>query len=333
MLDLSTEYLGLRLRSPLVVSSNPLCNDVKNLRRMEDAGAGAVVLPSLFEEQVLREESALRACGGASRPNLPPALRKLPQLDDYNHGAAGYLVLLERAKAALDCPVIASLNGTSTGGWTRYARLLEAAGADALELNLYYLPTDITTTGADLEQRFLALVAAVRDEVKIPIAVKLSPFFSSLPNMAQRLAQAGANGLVLFNRFYQPDFDPDARSVTPSLELSTPSELRLRLRWTAILYGHVSCNLAVTGGVHTGRDALKAILAGAQVAMMASVLLKQGIGRLAEIREDLQQWLEAHLFDAVDDARGHMSHMNVSAPAALERANYVNELQSYWPVG
>jgi dihydroorotate dehydrogenase (fumarate) len=332
MLDLSTEYLGLRLRSPLVVSSNPLNGDLDKLRRMEDAGAGAVVLPSLFEEQVLRENSALGDSGETDLARLPPALRRLPQLDDYNHGAAGYLGLLDRAKAALGCPVIASLNGTSTGGWTRYARLLELAGADALELNLYYLPTDLDTTGAELEQRFLTLLEAIRRHVRIPIAVKLSPFFSSLPNMALRFAQAGANGLVLFNRFYQPDFDPDARSVTPTIELSTSSELRLRLRWAAILYGRVSCDLAITGGVHTGRDAVKAILAGAKVAMTASALLANGIDRLAEIRKEMEQWLDAHLFDAVDDARGHMSHMKGVSLAALERANYVTELQSFRPL-
>ncbi len=328
MPDMSTRYLGMTLRSPLVVSSNPLCADIDKLSAMQDAGAGAVILPSLFEEQVTQLGIDSDPASVAKVP-IPPALRHLPELDDYNHGAAGYLMLLNEAQESLEIPVIASLNGTSAGGWTRYARLLQSAGAAALELNLYYLPTDPRTSGMELERRFLTLVEAVRREVHIPIAVKLSPYFSSLPNMARRLREAGADALVLFNRFYQPDFDPDTKTVTPSLELSTHAELRLRLRWTAILHPTLDCDLAITGGVHSGLDALKAILAGAQVAMTASAVLTNGVEYLVQMRSELEAWLNEHRFDAVDDARGHMSHANLQAPAALERANYITELRSY----
>ncbi len=326
MVDLSSEYLGLALRAPLIVSSNPLCGELDSLKRMRDAGAGAVVLQSLFEEQI-----TLDANRGGGGDKLPPALRHLPDLDEYNRGAAGYLSHLHAAKAALDIPVIASLNGSSRGGWVRYARLLEQAGADAVELNVYYLATDVDTAGSAIEDRFIGLLEDVKENLSIPVAVKLSPYFSSIPHMAARLAGAGADGLVLFNRFYQPDFDLETGTVKSTLVLSDPSELRLRLRWTAILHGRVKADLAITGGVHSGWDVVKAMLAGAQVAMTASAILQRGIGHLSLMLAETTQWLEQHRFDHVADLRGHLSHRNSAATAALERANYMGELGRYSP--
>ncbi len=328
MIDLSTSYLGLELDSPLVISSNPLCGNVDNIKRMEDAGAGAVVLPSLFEEQITLQDnpSAAQATG---KITLPPALRHLPSLKEYNSGADGYLMLIYEAKKAVGIPIIASLNGTSTGGWVKYARLLASAGADAMELNIYYLPTSVDSPGADIEQRFVHLIREIKASVPIPVAVKLNPYFSSIPNIAAQLAHAGADGLVLFNRFYQPDFDLDTETVVPSLNLSESAELRLRLRWVAILYGRIQADMAITGGVHTGADAVKALLAGASVVMMASALLKNGIACIEQVTAEMTQWLDAHSYADVDEVRGRMSQQNVAAPAAFERANYIEELQSY----
>lgn len=328
MTDISTKYMGLELRSPLVVSSNPLCRKVENIKQMEDAGAGAVVLPSLFEEQIILQQHE-RAVGFTEDSALPPALQHLPNLQEYNRGADDYLVSIYEAKNAVDMPVIASLNGTSAGGWVDYARLLSSAGADAIELNIYYLPTSIDTSGYEIEERFVRLVGDIKTHVPIPLAVKLNPYFSSIPNIAAQLAHSKADGLVLFNRFYQPDFDLENETVVPSLDLSDSAELRLRLRWIAILYGHVDIDLAVTGGVHTSSDAIKAIFAGASVVMMASALLERGIDHLGSVHLDLHSWMNTHQYTTLDEMRGRMSYRNVSAPAAIERANYIDELQSY----
>jgi dihydroorotate dehydrogenase (fumarate) len=328
MIDTSIEYLGLELKTPLVVSSNPLCRDVENIKQMQEMGAGAVVLPSLFEEQiVLQEHKSVSVDEEATV--LPPALNHLPAMKEYNKGVDGYLMHIYEAKQAVDMPVIASLNGTSTGGWVRYARLLESAGADAMELNIYYMPTSIETTASEIEERFVSLVREIKANVPIPVAVKLSPYFSSIPNMAARLTEAGADSLVLFNRFYQPDFDLDNETIVPSLQLSESSELRLRLRWVSILHGHINTDLAITGGVHTGTDAIKAMMAGASAVMLASALLQNGITHLGKIRSDMEAWMKEHGYSTVSSLTGRMSGMNNAASAALERTNYIEELSSY----
>jgi dihydroorotate dehydrogenase (fumarate) len=328
MAILSTEYLGLVLDSPLVVSSNPLCMGVDNIKRIEDAGAGAVVLPSLFEEQI-----SLQSIEGkhpdANEVVLPPALQHLPSMKEYNSGVDGYLMQIYEAKQAVDIPVIASLNGTSTGSWVSYARLLASAGADAMELNIYYIPTSVDNTSVEIEERFIHLVREIKASVHIPVAVKLGPQFSSVPNIAARLDKVGADGLVLFNRFYQPDFDIETETVMPSLNLSNSSELRLRLRWVAILYSKIKADLAITGGVHSAEDVIKAIMAGASAVMMASALLENGIGYLKVVSDDVTAWLQGHGYSTVNDLKGRMSQKNVAAPAALERANYIEELSSY----
>lgn len=328
MIDLSTEYLGLELKSPLIVSSSPLSRDIDNIKQMQDLGAGAVVLPSLFEEQIVLQEHRISP-EKEEETVLPPALKHLPAMKEYNKGVDGYLMHIYEAKQAVDMPVIASLNGTSTGGWVRYARLLESAGADAMELNIYYMPTSIDESGKEVEERFVHLVREVKASIPIPVAVKLSPYFSSIPNMAARLVETGADGLVLFNRFYQPDFDLENEAIVPSLQLSHSSELRLRLRWVSILHGHINTDMAITGGVHTGIDAVKAMMAGASAVMLTSALLKNGVGHLGQVRSDIISWMETHGYSTVSSLTGRMSGMNNSAPAALERTNYIEELHSY----
>jgi dihydroorotate dehydrogenase (fumarate) len=327
MTNIATEYLGLELKTPLVVSSNPLCQDIDNLKCMEELGAGAVVLPSLFEEQITLQSHQMSPDDTA--PTLPPALSHLPSMKEYNKGTDGYLMQIYEAKKAVDMPIIASLNGTSAGGWVRYARLLASAGADAMELNIYYMPTSIESPGTEIENRFVHLVKEVKASVPIPVSVKLNPYFSSLPNMAAQLATAGADGLVLFNRFYQPDFDIENKTVIPSLFLSDSSELCMRLRWVSILYGRVKTDLAITGGIHSGSDVVKSMMAGASVAMLASSLLKNGVNYIANIKTGLVEWLEGHGHETVSEIRGLMSRQNVEAPAALERANYIEELSAY----
>jgi dihydroorotate dehydrogenase (fumarate) len=329
MIDLTTTYLGKLLGSPLVCSSSPLCEDVGQLRRMEDAGAGAVVLHSLFEEQIRREGLDLDQFLEQSTDSYAESVSYFPEMNSYNLGPDGYLEHLRRAKAALGIPVIASLNGSTPGGWTDYARLMEQAGADALELNVYYLPTDPTRSGGDIERQYVDLVRAVKSCVSIPLAVKLSPFFTAPVDVARQLAAAGADALVLFNRFYQPDFDLEALEVVPSLRLSDPSELLLRLHWTAILYGGVSADLAVTGGVHSGADALKAMMAGARVAMLTSALLRHGVDHLKRVRAEMVQWMEEHGYAAVRLMQGSMSLRSVADPGAYQRANYMRVLRSY----
>jgi dihydroorotate dehydrogenase (fumarate) len=332
MIDLRTTYLGLELQNPLVVSASPLTEDIDNIRRMEEAGAAAVVMHSLFEEQITAESHQLDCHLWQGAESFPEALSYFPEMTTYNLGPQGYSQHLSRAKAAVRIPIIGSLNGVSTGTWTNwvdYAQKIQDAGADALELNIYFIPTDPRRTGEQVEQMYLKLVAAVRQRVRIPLAVKIGHCFSSLIHMARRFEQAGANGLVLFNRFYQPDFDLEKLSIVPHLTLSNPYEVLLRLHWVAILFPHLNADLAVTGGVHSATDVLKSMMAGARVAMMTSALLKDGIGHLSVVRKDLEAWMADHEYQSIRQMQGSMSHRAVAEPAAFERANYMRVLSSY----
>ncbi|HHH40995.1 MAG TPA: dihydroorotate dehydrogenase-like protein [Chloroflexi bacterium] len=331
MTDLTTTYLGLTLKNPLVAAASPLSEKVETVQRLEEAGIAAVVLYSLFEEQIIRETLELDHYLAQGTETFAEALTYLPEMGRYTMGPEAYVAHLRRLKEAVSIPIIGSLNGVSTGGWIEYARRIEDAGADALELNLYYLPTDPNLTSAELEEVYVTLVRDVRARVRIPLAVKLSPFFTALPNVARRLVEAGADGLVLFNRFYQPDFDLEALEVVPHLSFSTSQELRLPLRWIAILYGHVQADLALSTGVHTAEDVLKAMMAGAKVAMMASELLQKGIGRVGEILEDLVAWMEEHEYESIRQMQGSMSQPAVAEPAAFERAHYMRVLNSFVP--
>ncbi len=329
MSDLSTTYLGLALKNPLVPSASPLMQHLDNLKRMEDAGAAAVVLHSLFEEQIARESHALDHYLNYGSESFAEALTYFPEMLGYNRGAAGYLEHVRRAKESVTIPVIASLNGFSTGGWIQYAREIEEAGADALELNMYYIAADPAQTSQDIEQMYLDLVREVVKSIRIPVAVKLSHFFTAFANMAQRIAWAGADGLVLFNRFYQPDIDLETLDVVSSLNLSHSNELRLRLQWVAMVYGRVEADIAVTGGVHSAEDVLKCMMAGANIAMMTSVLLERGIEYLVPLRQAVEAWMEEHEYESIQQMRGSMSYKNVAQPAAFERANYMRVLQTY----
>src|SRR5215212_3977989 len=291
-MDLSTNYLGLKLRTPLVVSASPLSEEIDNLKRMEDSGAAAVVLYSLFEEQLRRDRFELLQHLENGTFSSPEALTYFPEPAHYSLGPEEYLQHVARAKAAVDIPVIASLNGSSAGGWTEYAKLIQRAGADALELNIYHIPTDLDMTGAEVERTYLDIFKAVRAEVSIPVAVKLSPFFSNFANMAKQLDDAGAKGLVLFNRFYQPDIDLATLEVKPNILLSTPMAMRVPLRWIAILYKRIRASLAATSGVHRASDALKMLMAGADVTMLCSVLIRNGLKQIPIIERDLIQWME-----------------------------------------
>jgi dihydroorotate dehydrogenase (fumarate) len=298
------------------------------LRRLEEAGAAAVVLYSLFEEQIELAEMGFAGYYQQHLEELPEPLRHVADMKEYNQGAGNYLAHIYRAKRALSIPVIASLNGYYSSGWTRYARLIEAAGANAIELNIYYLATKPQTTGVEVEQMYVDLVRDVAQSVRIPVAVKLSPYFSAMANISRRLVDAGARSLVLFNRFYQPDFDIVNRAIVPSLDLSVSSELRLRLRWVALLAGRIDADLAITGGVHTAEDAVKSLMAGANVAMMASALIKNGIGHLTTVGRELNQWLDDNAYASVKEVRGLLSHAQTGDSAALERANYLNVLRT-----
>jgi dihydroorotate dehydrogenase (fumarate) len=328
-IDLSTNYLGLKLRNPLVASSSPLCEDLDAVRRMEDAGAGAVVLHSLFEEQIEYECGELDRFLGDASERGPEAFTQFPELTCGVTGPEEYLEHIRKCKRAVRMPVIASLNGSTLGGWLRYARQMEQAGADALELNIYYLPVDPELTGEQIERHYVDLVKSIKDEVRIPVAVKLGPYFSSMANMARKLDAAGVGALVLFNRFYQPDYDLEALEVVPNLILSTSHELLLRLHWIAILYGAVRCDLALTGGVHNAGDVVKAMMAGAKVAMMTSALLKRGVGYLDTLTTELLLWMADHEYDSIKQMQGSMSRNAVPQPAAFERTNYMKVLSSY----
>ena len=329
MADLSTTYLGLALKNPIVASASPLSKKLSNAQKLEEAGAAAVVMYSLFEEQIIQESLELDHFLTRTSDKFAEAMSYLPESGTYSLEPDKYLAHVTALKKALKIPVIGSLDGVSRGGWTRYARLIQEAGADALELNLYYLATDPDLTSSDLENAQADLVAQVRASISIPLAVKLSPFVTSLPNFARRLMGAGADGLVLFNRFYQPDFDLDELEIVHTLELSTPSELRLPLRWISILYGSLHADLALTTGVHGATEVLKAMMAGAKVAMMASSLLHNGPGRITAILEDLQIWMHEHEYDSIQQMQGSMSRGAVAEPAAFERANYMKVLNSF----
>jgi len=329
MPDLSTTYLGLSLGSPLVVSAGPLSESIDNIRQMEDEGAAAVVLYSLFEEQITLDSHDLDRSLSHGTESVAESLTYFPDMESHALGPDGYLEHVRRAKAAVDIPVIGSLNGVSTGGWIGYAKKIEEAGADALELNVYYIPTDPDMTGAEVQQMCADLVRDVKASVRIPVAVKLGHFWSAMANVAARLDGAGADALVLFNRFYLPDFDLENLEVVPHLTLSSSYELLLRLHWVAILHGHVRADLAVTGGVHTVEDVLKAMMAGARVAMMTSALLRDGIEHLAAVRAGLLAWMDAHEYESIRQMQGSMSYRSVREPAAFERANYMKVLSSY----
>ena len=329
MIDVSTTYLGLNLKNPLVASASPLSEEISNLRKMEDAGAAAVVFHSLFEEQIDLESHELDRFLGAGTESFPESLTYLPELNWYNRGPDGYLEHLYLAKRAIQIPIIASLNGSSVGGWTRYARKMEQAGADALELNIYYLPTRTDVTSGEVERNYCELVREVKSSVRIPVAVKLGPHFSALANVAGQLDEAGASAIVLFNRFYLPDFNLENLEVTPTLSLSNSYELLLRLHWVAILYGSVRADLAITGGVHTATDVLKAMMAGAKVAMMTSAILRHGIDHFETVLADLEHWMEDHEYESIRQMRGSMAMRSVGNPSAFERANYMRVLSSY----
>jgi dihydroorotate dehydrogenase (fumarate) len=326
---LTTTYLGLELATPVVPSASPLGRDLRTLRALQDAGAGAVVLPSLFAEQVEQEARDVLATLRAGAESNPEALSYFPAVQRYNAGPEPYLDHVRAVKAALSIPVVASLNGASAGTWTRYARLLEAAGADAIELNVYLVAADPADDAASVEGRILALVRELRALVSVPLAVKIGPFHTALAGFATRLVDAGADGIVLFNRFVQPDVDLDTLGVEPRVHLSSPDELLLPLRWTALLRRHVAGSLALTTGVHTATDALKAILVGADVVMCASALLRHGPGRVADIVRGVQEWLDTHGYESVAQARGSLSAANVADPGAYERAQYVQALAGY----
>lgn len=330
MTDLSTTYLGLHLKNPIVASSSPLTGSIEDLKKLEEAGAAAVILPSLFEEQVRISEIVPSHYLPDFRQHLPEELRHIPEMEGYNQGVSGYLVRLYEAKKALNIPVIASLNAYRKGGWSRYARILESSGADALELNVYYLATRPQIKAAEVEEMYLNMVREVKSAVlHIPVAVKLNPFLSAPANMARRLVEAGASGLVLFNRFYQPDFDIESRTIEPSLNLSTSAEIQLRLRWVALLSNQIETDFAVTGGVHTAHDIIKSLMAGAKVAMTTSALLRNGIPYLSRLLADLEQWLDYHKIASLDEIQGCMSQGIMADSAALERANYMSVLSSF----
>jgi dihydroorotate dehydrogenase (fumarate) len=329
MTDLTTQYLGLTLKNPLVASASPLTKKLTGAQKLAEAGVGAIVMYSLFEEQIIHESLELDHYLTRSSDTSAEALSYLPQSGSYAMGPGKYLDQLSAVKKAVNIPVIGSLNGVSTGGWTRYARYMQDAGADALELNLYYLPADPELTSVELENTYLELISDVRSAISIPLSVKLNPFITALPNFAKRAAEAGANGLVLFNRFYQPDFDLDNLEVVHGLNLSSSAELNLPLRWISILYGKVPADLALTTGVHTATDVVKSMMAGAKVAMLASELLQNGYGRIPDILATLEAWMQEHEYQSIQQMQGSMSQQAVKEPAAFERANYIKVLDAY----
>ncbi|MCU0229441.1 MAG: dihydroorotate dehydrogenase-like protein [Bryobacterales bacterium] len=324
-----TSYMGLTLKNPVVASASPLSRELDHIRHMEDEGAAAVVLYSLFEEQINAESQSFDYFLSATEDFHAEAGSYFPEMIGYNRGPEGYLEHIAAAKAAVSIPVIASLNGVSTGGWVRYARLMEEAGADALELNIFLIPTDLNQSSQDVENTYVEIVREVKSNLRIPLAVKLGPYFSAMGHMARRLDEAGADALVLFNRFYQPDFDLEALEVVPSLNLSNPEELRLRLHWAAILYGRIRADLAITGGVHSGYDVLKSMMAGASVACVTSALLWRGINHIQQILKEMQDWMVEREYASVSEMRGSMSQRAVPDPGAFVRANYMKVLQSY----
>ncbi len=328
-MDLSTRYLGFTLPHPIVPGASPLADDLDVVRRLEDAGAPAIVLRSLFEEQITREQLIETAELEGPSESFAEATSYFPSADLFALGTDEYLEHLRRVKETVGLPVFASLNGSTAGGWIDYARMMQEAGADALELNMYRIATNPEVSGADIERQLLETVRTVKRAVTIPVAVKLSPFFASLAHFARELERAGADGLILFNRFYQPDIDVEELAVSRRLQLSDSSELLLRLHWTAILSGHVEASLGVTGGVHTAVDVLKATMAGAHATQMVSALLRHGVEHLSRVRRDLVEWLEKHEWHSLAEMRGNMSFFKVPDPEAYERGNYMLMLQSW----
>lgn len=330
-MNITTNYLGMTLRSPLIASASPLSESLDNLKRIEDAGAGAVVLFSLFEEQIRHEREMMNHFMTLGTESHAEALSYFPEPDEYHTGPQQYLQLIRRAKEVVDIPVIASLNGVSIGGWTSFAKRMEEAGADALELNVYYIPTNMDLSGQQVEQTYIDILKAVKAAVKIPVAIKLSPFFSNFAHMARDLDAAGADALVMFNRFYQPDIDIETLEVKPHVLLSTAQDLRLPLTWIGILFGKVKASLAATSGVHSSDDVVKLILAGANVTMMTSALLKNGIDHIRTVEAGLKQWMADHDYQSVSQMRGAVSQMHAEDPSAFERAQYMRALTNYNP--
>lgn len=328
-MDLSTTYCGLKLKNPIVPSASPVSQKVDGLRRLEDAGAGAVVLFSIFEEQIHHDAEALDHLLTAGTESFGEALSYFPAASNYRVGPEAYLDLVAEASRACEIPVIGSLNGVSSEGWVDYARKIQDAGAKAIELNVYYIPTDPQMSGAEVEQMYIDVLREVRQNVTIPVAIKLGPYFSSTAHVARRLAEAGADALVLFNRFYQPDFDLEKLDVAPTLNLSSSAELRLPLTWVAVLYGRIPVDLAITGGIHAHEDVLKAVMAGANITQMASELLQRGCGRIKEIVESIRAWMEEYEYESITQMRGSMSQIHVAEPSAFERANYARILQTW----
>lgn len=328
MSDLTTQYLGLQLRTPLVPSASPLSQEVSSIRRLEDAGASAVVLYSLFEEQLRQESLELDYHLTAGTDSFAESLTYFPQASEYRLGPEGYLEHIRKAKAAVEIPIVASLNGATAGGWAEYAKEIEQAGADAIECNIYSVVTDADKSSAEVEQTYLDIVKAVKAAVTIPVAVKISPFFSNLANMAKRLDQAGADALVLFNRFYQPDVDLEELEIRPNVLLSTPQALRLPLTWIGILYGRIQANLAATSGVHDAQDVIKLLMVGANVTMLCSALLRNGINHLRHVEQGIREWMELHEYESVQQMQGSMSQLRCPDPAAFERAQYMRAVKS-----
>ena len=328
-MDLTTKYMGLNLKNPIVPSASPLSRKVDSVKKLEDAGASAVVVYSLFEEQIKHEAGEFDHYMSYGTESFAEALNYFPAPAEYNLGPDEYLTHISALKKSVEIPVIGSLNGISKGGWMKYAKLIEDAGADALELNVYYIPVNVKDDGVKIEEIYLRDLKAIKNTLKIPVAMKLSPYFSSMGNMARKLDEAGADGLVLFNRFYQPDIDLDKLEVVPDLELSTSYDLRLPLRWISAIYGNVKASLAATSGIHTHKDVLKALMVGSDVTMICSELLANGIERITGILKDLEKWMEEKEYDSVEMMKGSMSQRSVVDPSAFERANYMKALNSY----
>lgn len=328
-MDLTTKYLGMTLRNPLIVSASPLAEDVANIKKMEDAGAAAVVLHSLFEEQLAKESAELEEALVHGGESFAEATSYFPKASEYRLGPEEYLEHIAAAKKAVDIPIIASLNGSSVGGWIDYAKQIQKAGANALELNIYYIPTDMQLTGAKVEETYVDVVKAVKSAVTMPVAVKLSPFFSNMANMAKRFDDAGANALVLFNRFYQPDIDLEELEVKPDILLSTPFAMRLPLTWVAILHGRIKADLAATSGIHSAEDVLKMLMVGANATMLCSALLRYGIDRVRVIEKAMREWMEKHEYDSVKQMQGSLSQIKCANPADFERAQYMRALAGY----
>ncbi|MBG1241893.1 dihydroorotate dehydrogenase-like protein [Nostoc sp. NZL] len=330
-MDLTTTYMGMKLRSPLVPSASPLSEDIDNIRQMEDAGAAAIVMHSLFEEQLRLEYYELHHHLTQGTESFPEALTYFPNSTSFRVGPETYLEHIHKAKEKVNIPIIASLNGSSVGGWTNYAKQIQQAGANALELNIYYVPTDMELTSNEIEQTYINILRAVKAVVTMPVAVKLSPYFTNMANMAKRLDEAGADALVLFNRFYQPDINLNLLEVEPNVLLSTPQSMRLPLRWIAILYGRIHADLAATSGIHRGNDALKMLMAGAKITMLCSVLLQHGINHIRVVEQEIREWMQKYEYESVQQMQGSMSQKYCPNPSAFERAQYMRSLATYKP--